>query len=117
MENPYGISMGSNPTRDPMRDLYGRPRHARTGPAQILLRARSNLVIGPVRDLAGHSGHARSNPVRAPAGAAIWDAPPPHREEKSYTAPHNFIPERSLRVHFFRVYYGRSILPVSQTVL
>ena len=47
--------------------------HARTGPAQIPVRAWSNTVIGPVRDLTGHSGHARLNPVRAPAGAVIWE--------------------------------------------
>ncbi len=42
------------------------------GQPSILVRARSNPVIGPVQDLTGHSGHARSNPVRAPAGSAIW---------------------------------------------
>ncbi len=54
----------------PVRDLYGRPWSI-TG---ILVRARSNPVIGPVRDLTGHSGRARLNPIRAPAGVAIWEA-------------------------------------------
>ncbi len=58
-----------------VRETKGHHGHARTGPGQILVRARSNPVIGPVRDLTGHSGHARSNPVRAPAGVVIWAGP------------------------------------------
>ncbi len=63
---PYGIGTGHH------GHTGASPGKGNPGPAQILVRARSNPVVGPVRDLTGHSVHARSNPVRAPAGADIW---------------------------------------------
>ncbi len=57
--------------RDHGHVTMGHHGYSRTGPAQILVCARSNPLIGPVRDLTGHSGHAWSNLVRAPAGVAI----------------------------------------------
>ncbi len=63
---------GQNNGPHPVDPMHGNPVQARMGPAQILVSAQSNPVIGPVWDLTGHSGHARSNPVWGPAGAAIW---------------------------------------------